>query len=276
MTAPIVMSYGGGRNGTGLAIEAMRRGMRPDLILFADTGGERRCPDGRERLDYVADFSAWLLARGWPPIEVVREAKTLEQHSLDTHKLPSLAYGKRSCSVRFKHEPQERYIKSWQPALDAWAAGGFIEHWIGYHAGERTRLLGLGVQGAISGGGAERFVYPLNEWGWTDFHCLRAIRDAGLLDPGKSSCFFCPASKQAEVIALPFDHKKRAIAIEKNAAPFSGAIVGLGGSGFNWQRLIEFNDVKQGDMLRPSMPCGCYDGDSENDDEEACDIKVAA
>lgn len=51
VVTPRVFSYGGGRNGTGLAIEALRRGLRPDVILFADTGGERDTPGSGTRLE---------------------------------------------------------------------------------------------------------------------------------------------------------------------------------------------------------------------------------
>jgi 3'-phosphoadenosine 5'-phosphosulfate sulfotransferase (PAPS reductase)/FAD synthetase len=38
---PLVVAYGLGVNSTALLVEFVKQGIRPDLILFADTGGEK-------------------------------------------------------------------------------------------------------------------------------------------------------------------------------------------------------------------------------------------
>jgi len=38
--APVVVSYGGGTNSTALLVGMQERDLRPDLILFADPGGD--------------------------------------------------------------------------------------------------------------------------------------------------------------------------------------------------------------------------------------------
>lgn len=40
--SPLVVSYGAGVDSTALLVEFVRRQIRPDYILFADTGGEPR------------------------------------------------------------------------------------------------------------------------------------------------------------------------------------------------------------------------------------------
>jgi hypothetical protein len=42
---PLVVAYGLGVDSTAMLVEFARRGIRPDLILFADTGGDygKRC-----------------------------------------------------------------------------------------------------------------------------------------------------------------------------------------------------------------------------------------
>ena len=40
-TWPLVVAYGLGVNSTALLVEFVKRDIRPDLILFADTGGEK-------------------------------------------------------------------------------------------------------------------------------------------------------------------------------------------------------------------------------------------
>ena len=38
---PLAVAYGSGVDSTAMLIEFVRRGILPDLILFADTGGEK-------------------------------------------------------------------------------------------------------------------------------------------------------------------------------------------------------------------------------------------
>lgn len=41
MVSRLFGAFGGGVNSTAMLVEMHKRGIRPDLILFADTGGER-------------------------------------------------------------------------------------------------------------------------------------------------------------------------------------------------------------------------------------------
>ena len=72
--------------------------------------------------------------------------------------------------------------------------------------------------------------YPLIEdWHWTRDDCIRAIQEAGLPLPGKSSCFFCPSMKREEIEALKRQHPdlyRRALAIEENAMPHAALAQG--------------------------------------------------
>ena len=74
--------------------------------------------------------------------------------------------------------------------------------------------------------------YPLIEdWHWTRDDCIRAIQEAGLPLPGKSSCFFCPSMKRKEIEALKRQYPdlyRRALAIEENAMPHLKTVKGLG------------------------------------------------
>lgn len=42
--SPIIVSYGGGTNSTAMLIAMVLKGIKPDLILFADTGGSYQKP----------------------------------------------------------------------------------------------------------------------------------------------------------------------------------------------------------------------------------------
>jgi hypothetical protein len=69
--------------------------------------------------------------------------------------------------------------------------------------------------------------YPLQEWGWDREECMRQIAAAGLPIPQKSSCFFCPAMKPAEVDALPKQQLVRIVLMEARALPRLQNVEGL-------------------------------------------------
>jgi hypothetical protein len=78
--------------------------------------------------------------------------------------------------------------------------------------------------------------YPLMEWGLDREACQRIIAAAGLPVPLKSSCFFCPAMKKAEIVWLQEHHPElldRALRIEENAQAKLTSVKGLGRS-FRW------------------------------------------
>ena len=79
--------------------------------------------------------------------------------------------------------------------------------------------------------------YPLMEWGWTRDDCIRQIEAAGLPQPGKSSCFFCPSMKPDEITALREQHPdlfRRALALEDNARKNLKTVKGLGRN-YSWR-----------------------------------------
>ena len=75
------------------------------------------------------------------------------------------------------------------------------------------------------------------EWGWNRAACMQAIENAGLPQPGKSSCFFCPSMRAEEIIRLRDHHPdlfRRAIALEDNARPNLKTVQGLGRN-YSWK-----------------------------------------
>lgn len=245
-----IASYGGGVNSTALLIGALEKGIKIDLILFADTGGERQ-----ETYDYTAMFSQWLVDHGMPPIQTVKKVDingnihTLEEYSLKSKTLPSLAYGFKSCSQKFKKQPQEKFVNNWEPAKAEWKAGRKIIKLIGYDADEERRA-------KIAEDDKYTYRYPLIEWQWGREECVEAIQRVGLPSPGKSSCFFCPASKVQEILSLPDDLKRRAIRIERNAELTS--VKGLGRR-FNWEELMQKREALPV-LPADDIPCDCFDG----------------
>ena len=113
---PLVVAYGLGVNSTAMLVEFVRRGIRPDLILFADTGGEKP-----ETYAYLPVIQQYLEGMKFPPVVTVRYEprtapyRTLEGQCLHTGTLPSLAYGGKSCSMKYKVAPPNKLITPLYP-----------------------------------------------------------------------------------------------------------------------------------------------------------------
>jgi hypothetical protein len=260
---PLVVAYGAGINSTAMLVGLSLNAERPDLILFADTGGEKP-----ETYAYLDVLGAWLTKVGFPSLVVVRNPAWpggLEEECLAKHMLPSLAYGHRKCSDKWKRRPQDNYVAAWPPAVECWGSGGKVVKAIGYDAGEVRRMMNAE---AVRD---ERYTYcyPLINWRWWREECVDAIQRAGLPVPPKSACFFCPASTKREIVSLQDKHPclfRRALAMEESAKDTIKTVKGLGRR-FAWSEL----DARQhplplfGDIDEEPMdePCDCYDGERE-------------
>ena len=249
-----VLSFGGGVNSTAMLVLLDRQGRLPSLVLFADTGGERPAT-----YRHVAEMSAWCAQRGVPFVTVTnaneQRGASLEANCLRRKELPSLAYGFKGCSVKWKRQPMDRYVRDeWAPAKEAWARGELVERLVGIDAGETRRA-------SLPPDARYRYVYPLREAGIDRDGCVALIRSAGLDVPGKSSCFFCPAMKKAEVAALTTEHPDlfaRAVAMEANAVTHT--VKGLGRS-WRWQDIA----TVPRQAVETAAPCDCMDDDDEQE-----------
>src|SRR5262245_34280577 len=113
---PLVVAYGMGVDSTAMLVGLAQRGIVPQLILFADTGGEKP-----ETYVYQATMDSFLRSCNFPTIAVVkyvpRDFKnwppyhTLEENCLTNGTLPSLAFGFKSCSLKWKAAPQDNFVK---------------------------------------------------------------------------------------------------------------------------------------------------------------------
>lgn len=251
----IFVAYGGGTNSTAMIIEMVKKDIPIDLILFADTGGEKPYT-----YEYIDLFSRWLVKNNQPAITTVSSVDknqlplTLEDHCFKYKCLPSIAYGFKSCSVKFKISPQNKYCNNWLPAKEKWSQGTKIKKFIGFDADEAHRVKDFNDK-------KYDYVYPLIDWGMGRDECLEVIDNTGLPRPGKSACFFCPSSKPYEVRALMLVHPhlaQRALAIEDQAELTS--IRGLGRS-FSWKNLLATSDMFDDQIYHNvDISCGCYDG----------------
>lgn len=243
MSSPVWFCCGLGTDSIAALVEMVRRGERIDLITFADTGAE--LPRTYAMLEPV---NAFLRAHSYPEIVVVKYAtrkgkeETLEESIWRNHNLPSLAFGFHTCSIRFKITPQVRFAETFQPFVDAWARGEKVTRIIGYdYSPADTKRA---ERPTTHFPDLEKFVnrFPLREWKWTRVECLEAILAAGLPDPGKSSCFFCPARKKPEILELAKESPElmaRALEIEQRAID-SGKLKTTAGLGrrFTWKSVV--------------------------------------
>ena len=97
----LALCFGAGVDSTALLVGLRAAGLRPDIITFADTGGEK--PPTLAHIDRINEV---LQAWGWPLFETCRKvpmASTgyvdLYGNCLKNETLPSLAYGMKSCSL---------------------------------------------------------------------------------------------------------------------------------------------------------------------------------
>ena len=253
MNEPLVVSFGGGVNSTALLVGLHDNAHRPDLILFADTGAEKP-----ETYAFLDTFAVWLSSVGFPPVTRVSNDgvyKTLETECVSRQTLPSLAFGWRSCSDKYKKRPQHKFLAAWPPAQRVWEAGGRVAMYLGIDADETRRV-------KPDTDPRYRVEYPLVEWNWGRDECEAAIRRAGLVVPPKSACFFCPASSKSEVLQLATDHPElfaRAVALEDGARPKLTTVRGLGRR-YAWGELVVGRLPLETIDDPPEPPCGCFDG----------------
>ena len=240
-----MVADGCGVDSTAMLIGLHQRGIRPQAILHADTGDEHP-----ETVAYREYRREWLAKIGFPDLTIVRRKpseqgmrrrsdgrvgvtySTLGENCIENQTLPSLAFGFKGCSVKWKIEPQNTWTDTWGPALRTWGHGQRVVKLIGYDAGPKDsrRAHELGNDDQYT------YLYPLREWGWDRPRCIREIITAGVKLPRKSACIYCPASKTHEIAELVRDYPELAdyvCEIEDNARPNFKSIEGL------WRQTVK-------------------------------------
>lgn len=209
-SSPWGINFGGGLNSTALIIEARNRGLKPDWILFADTGSE--IPGTLEHVELMREW-----CKGWAELTIVRwirvngemagKFEPIHENCLRTNWMPSKAYGYAGCTMKWKVQPMDKWRKQHGFQRGAYA--------VGYDAGETRRI------NAAKRRGDSEFVawMPLAAWGIDRDGC-KAITDAAGIEVGKSSCFCCPNMRLLEWEWLKKNHNEQyqiALEIERKA-----------------------------------------------------------
>jgi hypothetical protein len=257
MTQDVVVgSFGGGTNSEAMYLGMLDRNEpAPYAILFADTGGEK--PKTYKNLHL---FSEYLVRRGYPAITILHRSrrdkqwKSLEDDCLRLGTLPSVAYGWKTCSQKFKIEPQNKWCNNNPVLREVWGRGELVTKLIGYDFGEPQRARFGVVDGKY------RMRYPLIEWEWGRPECEVEILKHRLPLPGKSSCFFCPHMRKAEILDLASEYPdlmQRALEIERRGLVGAKKVKGLGRT-FSWENFLHTKTAPADDP-HDEKPCGCFE-----------------
>jgi hypothetical protein len=238
--AGVVVCYGAGVDSTAMLLAMHDQGIRPDLITFADTGGEKP-----ETYTQVDKMDAWLISKGWPTVTwcklrttAATSYNTLEGNNTDNCTLPSLAMGKKGCSMKWKQKPQDDFLKGVNAKYDGIEAlPAHLANWAQPHPlWIRSQEIGVKLVKLIGYDSSPAdirrskkvktedsdflYSYPLQDLGWTREDCIARIIREGLEVPIKSACWFCPASQKWELFWLAGTHPDlfmKALAMEHAA-----------------------------------------------------------
>ena len=217
-----------GTDSIAMLIEMKKRGIRPDLIQWADTGSERL-----HTYRYVNHMVNWLKRNDFPPLLIVRKLcpqaghKSLYDQLWNTEQLPSpIFHRNHSCSLKWKLEPQRDYHRflPWIYALEARTAIGFSAEETGRRVHSVAEAVGFNHDEEnrrsyqIQDSDGYMTYYPLQEWRIDRQECVNIIAKAGMPQPGKSACFMCPMSKLCEIKNLRDNEREASFALEKRAA----------------------------------------------------------
>ena len=264
----LVVACGMGVDSWAMLIEMANRGIRPDVIQWADTGSERR-----HTYRAVTVLQRWLESVGFPPLVIVRRRcpkaghRSLYEQAWNTEQLPSPAFHQNhSCSKSWKLDPQ----RAWQSRLAwLWTDAEPPRTAIGFDVEEMPNRRGavteaIGFEATETGRRALRYAvdndedfvqwYPLVDWDMDRQACLDIIHAAGLPSPGKSACFMCPISKACELRLMPDEEFGAATDLEDRfqAGPHNrGHYIGLA-SERTWSEKIQ-DETDDDPTLKPGQ-----------------------
>jgi hypothetical protein len=252
----LAVCYGAGVDSTALLVALKLADLTPGIITFADLVAEKP-----ETMTHLERMQSILTRWGWPPITICRK-RTLPGTGYDdlygnciaNETLPSLAFGMRSCSIKWKQKPQDQAIKGCKSGPNASAPHPI---WMeAQRRGERiVKLIGYDCNAADIRRSKKLptadtdfdFLYPLQMLGWIRQDCIDIITAVLGADcvPIKSACFFCPASKTWELFWLAAHHPdllERALLLERNALTGRHSRFDAVEFGSTWEELVRNAD----------------------------------
>ena len=182
-----VFSTGGGVQSTACLVLAAQGKIPYDTFIFSNVGDKAESPDTIKYIKEIAEPYAKKHGINWVNVAWVDKSgkqRDLYDHLIESKKsidipayMPGGMPGNRKCTIAFKIEPIARWIKQNAPNC----------------------ILGKGISTdephrATPSRESDGYTsaYPLIELGISRADCLIIAKDAGLPQPPKSSCWFCP------------------------------------------------------------------------------------
>lgn len=214
----LMVCVGLGRDSLAVLIMLNKMGIRPELLIFADTGNEKP-----STYNYIPILRNWLAENSFPDLTIVKAPRTrdqtLESMCLRLGVFPSISYrSSHRCSVQWKIEAINHFLDSYEPVISAKQEKRSIVRAIGFEAGEEYRArradknavkvtkdaAGCKKTTAFALSPDEGYIsfFPLIEEGIDFDGVLDLIIEAKLPIPPKSACFMCAASKPDEIEQL--------------------------------------------------------------------------
>lgn len=236
--APLVNSCGIGTDSVALLIGLRQRDILPDEIMFSHVGNEFD-----HTYEYISVLEDWLKKVGFPKLRIVQyrpqrfkfhRYETLAGNCLANRTLPSISFGRKSCSLKWKGEELDRETTRLFGDTACYRA-------VGYDCSPRDIQRFEASSGKKQSRSQDIYIYPLQLWGWTRTYCQEVIAAAGLPDPGKSSCYFCLSAKPNEIDGLSKTQLCTVVIIEANASVNLRTVKGL----WRKERMTDYIKAKK-------------------------------
>lgn len=193
-----VFSFGGGVQSVAvMVLQAAKKIVPYDAFAFANVGADSENPSTLAYLEEVV--RPYCAKHGILLVEVQKQRKGIPETILksierDNKHIPIPVYmangapGHRSCTFDYKVKVVDKWIKT-QEATHATIG-------LGISTDESKRMKAIGVETHYFKnkpiGFEKTYEYPLINTQFSRNACIKAIEDAGLPIPPKSSCWFCP------------------------------------------------------------------------------------
>jgi len=200
MTELRVFSSGGGVQSTAALVLAVQGRINYNPFLFCNVGEDSENP---ATLDYIAEYAGpWAQRHGVELIELRKERRDKTKETVYSRltkpgarsigirvRMSNGAPARRACTMDFKIRVVSKWLREHgaTPANPAIVGIGFSTDEIGRAGPKFDIRQPLQIK-----------EYPLIDLRLSRNDCLKIIAEAGLPQPQKSSCYFCPMHRPQE------------------------------------------------------------------------------
>lgn len=287
--SPLVVSYGMGVDSTAMLLKLAEIGLRPDAVLFADTGSERAWT-----YQLIPVMQRWLLETWGLELIIVRTSKgttsaapysTLYGNCSANETGADILFspGRHGCSVEWKGKPLDHWTLA--TYADEIAQGQRIVKAIGFDASpadtKRTFSACAKAFARAEGGEASDadkafvFWYPLQDMNITRPACEALIAErlgaevadaTGFACVRKSACVMCPSMTKAELVEMAEDawgECLQALALELRAQQGKNGLDTLEGFGrsYSWASFLREQGLLPEDWKEQAIRAGYLPAD---------------